>query len=197
MVNLTETEFDFVTKVCTRLNEFMHIEREAWSDCKKGRIDVIAECKLTATRFGIECKRSDKKRGEGLGEFMRQGVRYSQMTFGGSPIPIFMAPPLSNNYLALVDKRVTIDNVEYILDRHKPDNDHHTVNGLLGDFNVGELRKFYFNNKDYAKFIFSNKEIYSFKPKWDNINRQFGPDITGLHQENYAKLMRKIKAWRL
>lgn len=193
----TELEKDFVTRLIAYLSKFMYVEQEVRSDCGKGRIDVMAECKLTATRFGIECKQHTKKRGEDIGEFIRQAMRYSKMTFKGKPVPVFIAPPISNEYLALVEERVTIGGKEYILDRHQPIHEHHTVNGILGDFNVGEFRTFKHSQYPYGAFMFSNKPIYSFKPKWDEVSRKYGSDIQGLHKENYASLMQKIQLWTL
>lgn len=194
----TQTESEFAEKVCRHLAPHMYLTPEVWSDCGKGRIDYIAECKLTAHRLGIEFKRDDDKTGEGIGKFIRQAIRYSQYNFNGSPIPIFIAPPLSGMYLALVDKRETINGKEYILDRHPLSHAHHTVNGLLGDFNVGEIRSQPGpKDKKYAIFSFSNRIIYSLRPVWDVVHAEYSEDIAGLHQENYTRLMRNIRDWRI
>jgi len=185
-----QTEQQLVDSIEKYLSQWFHIQREVWSDCGKGRIDMIVECKLTAIRLGIEAKLNDKKRGEKIAEHIRQSIRYSQMTFNGSQIPIFIAPQISSDYLAIVEDRKLIDGIEWIRDRHGPQHEHHTANGFLGDFNVGELRSIK-GKIPYWCFTFSNNPIYSMKKRW-NSN-----DIIGLHRENYTNLLRKIQEWKL
>lgn len=185
------SEDDLVNSLVHYLNNWFICRKEIWSDCGKGRIDVVAECRQTKAKFGIECKLNNKKRGEEIGEHIRQAIRYSQMKFDGIQLPIFIAPQISSSYLAIVDERTTIKEIEWIKDRHQPHHEHHTANGLLGDFNVGELRTI--KSKDpYRAFMFSNKVIYNMKPLWSDKTK-----IAGLHEQNYKQLLIKIKEWKL
>ena len=60
-------------------------------------------------------------------------------------------------------------------DRHSEFCKHHSFNGFLGEFNVGEVRKH--NDKNYF-FSFSNNIIFSSK--------------NGINDKNYINLLNKI-----
>jgi len=176
-----ETEKEFVDKIENFLSRFMKIQREVETDCKKGRIDIIATDKQ-GNRYGIECKRNDSKRGEKIGEFILQALRYKDCKFGGVHIPIFMAPPLSYKYFILNEESKHEDGKSWHRDRHLNIHEHHTINGMLGAFGIGELRK----GENYVYFSFSNKVIWTSKLKW-NTNEEIGT-----HEENYKKLFENL-----
>jgi len=176
-----ETEKEFVDKIELYLKKYFKVEREIWSDCRNGRIDVIATDK-DGFKYGIECKRNDSKRGEEIGEFIKQAIRYKDYLFNGKKIPIFIAPPLSYKYFILNEYSEVINNEVWHKDRHKENHEHHTMNGLLGALGIGELRRC----DDFYIFSFSNKIIWSSKIKYNTF------EAFGTHEVNYNKLINKI-----
>jgi hypothetical protein len=161
------------------LRKHFAVKTEVTDITGKCRIDVIAVCRETQAVFGVEMKHSDKRRGEELGKIIQQCSRYANTLFPNHmgryvKVPIFLAPPLSYNILVMNEKSIIFEGQEYIKDRHKRTDTHHTINGMLGTFNVGELRNFEYK---YA-FMFSNKVI------WDNRAK--------LHRSNYEQLIKKI-----
>lgn len=179
-------ECDVSKQTLCVLSKYFNIRTEVTDITRANRIDVIASCKETNTMFGIEFKHTDKKRGEDIGNLINQCIRYSKTKFYQSgdylTIPIFIAPPLSYDILVMNEKSIIFEGQEYIKDRHDKSNNHHTVNGMLGAFNVGELRNF----GRYFAFIFSNKIIWSNRKYWGMNN------IEGLHEKNYNNLMKKL-----
>jgi hypothetical protein len=74
---------------------------------------------------------------------------------------------------------------EYFHDRHEKDNPHHTVNGMLGAFGIGEMRtKLGWQNKQYIYFSFSNKPLWEETGKWDETLKKY-VGIKGVHLKNY------------
>lgn len=181
MKNDIDTESQFVDKLVVNLNKYFKVEREVWSDCKNGRIDLVISLP-DGCRFGVECKCNDKKRGEEIGEFVKQAIRYKDYKFNGVKIPIFIAPPLSYNYFLMNEFTKDIDGEKWHKDRHLETHEHHTVNGFLGSFGVGEIRRC----NSFFFLSFSNKIIWSSQKEYKtNIAK-------GLHKENYAKLLIKL-----
>ena len=78
------------------LRKHFAVETEVWDITGKSRIDAVVTCKDSGAVFGIEMKHSDKRRGEELGEIIKQCIRYSKTEFkttnGYQRIPIFLAP---------------------------------------------------------------------------------------------------------
>lgn len=178
-----ETEEQFVNKVINVLQKYFKVEREVWSDCRNGRIDLILTTK-EGYRLGLECKRYDKKKGEQIGEYVKQAIRYSQYTFSSVKIPIFIAPPLSYKYFIMNEiEELKGDGNKWHKDRHNETHEHHTFNGFLGAFNVGELRTF---EKGVFYFSFSNKII------WNSALRYKTNFPKGIHEVNYQQLIKKI-----
>jgi len=69
------------------------------------------------------------------------------------------------------------------------------VNGFLGAFKVGELRKSENQHGKYIYITFSNKPIWSSRNhnNWvDGVN--MGKLMKGLHRKNYDFLMKKINS---
>jgi hypothetical protein len=141
------------------------------------------------------------RRSRGLGDvYKRQAMNYSKLEFdvfkNGSTykkIPIFICPALSYNYFILNEFEQSLNvksnliqqrknDFSHLLhhqDRHSKYHKHHTFNGLLGGFNIGEVRR-NFDRSFY--FSLSNKIIFSTEKDWQTQN------IKGLHIENYSKL---------
>ncbi len=197
------TEAELSKKSISIFSQNFDVLTERVSKCGLGRIDLVLICKHTRVKFGVELKSTERKRGEVVGDIVKQCMRYVKYEFmvedgerkndsKFEQLPIFLCPALSNNILAWVDSRKVIDGIEHIIDRHSTENPHHGINGMLGSFGVGEVRSFYWNNyktgtkTKYYTFIMSNKDIWNAKP-----NYQTGKP-KGLHQENYNKLLKKL-----
>lgn len=141
--------------------------------------------------FGIECKQPTSKKGEEIGRYIRQAMRYSNYEFEVEPgvfkkIPIFICPPLSYNYFLMNNQSFEYQNgVKLHRDRHGEFDSHHSMNGLLGSFGIGEVRKRY--KKGEYFFSFSNKIIFSNGPK-----HYLSKEIIGLHEKNYESLIKNL-----
>lgn len=187
MIKTKETEHDFVQKIIPTFSKHFKVTQEVWSKCKNGRIDLLLTLN-DSIYFGIECKAPNEKRGEKIGEYIKQAIRYSNYYFNignnvYKKIPILICPALSYNYLLMKDQTILNNGYEFHKDRHKEFDSHHTVNGILGSFGIGEVRKSY-NNSYY--FSVSNKIIFQTHTKWNKT------EIIGLHEENYTNLLKKL-----
>lgn len=185
-------ESEYIEKVLIPiLNPHFIIRRECWSNSKKKRrIDLILQIPDRDVFFGVEVKRPSSKRGEEIGRFIKQAIDYSKLEFdvfkNGSvfkKIPIFINPPISLNYFVMNQESQILNGVKWFRDRHDNTCEHHSFNGFLGSFGVGEIRA----GKDYRGsfifFAFSNKVIYSTAKIWRT------KEIVGLHEKNYSKLI--------
>lgn len=181
MKNNEELEEVFVNKLVGNLNKYFKVEKEVWSDCRQGRIDLVITTD-EGYRFGVECKQNNDKRGEEIGEFIKQAIRYKDYKFNGVRIPIFIAPPLSYNYFIMNQQEQILEGKKWHKDRHIETHEHHTVNGFLGSFGVGEIRKC----NSFFFLSFSNKIIWS-------SQKQYNTGIArGTHEANYQKLLLKL-----
>jgi len=195
------TEEQFVDSVENYLKKHFNTQREVWSKCRNGRIDLVLNLPNTDIFFGIECKLPDKKCGEKMGEFLKQAVRYSGYEFEVQPnifkkIPIAICPALSYNYFILNEvETLSEDGKTWHKDRHEQYNEHHSFNGFVGSFSIGELRK---GKNDLGDFLFlswSNKPVWSEEKKkiWDESLKKYnGIKIRGIHEKWYKLLMEKI-----
>lgn len=184
------TEKELQQTMALRLQNWFNVYKECKTQCKKGRIDLIIECKQTKALFGIEIKKIDKKKGNDMGLLIKQAHRYSNLFFKIKDkiqkIPIFIFPALSYDYLICPEKMIVVKNEEYFKDRHNKHFTHHTIQGFLGVWNVGELRVYKENNNKFIRLVFNNQEIWANEPQW-NSNQ-----IKGLHKENYQNLINRI-----
>jgi hypothetical protein len=195
---MIKTEAEFVEQLTKSFSKHFKVKTEVFSKCRKGRIDILLSLPNNI-HFGLECKKPDSKRGEQIGEYVKQAIRYTEYEFevhAGifKKIPIFICPPLSYKYFLMNERSSVINNIENVSfdgkpfckwhqDRHEEHYKHHSFNGFLGAFNVGEVRK----HIDGSYFFsVSNKTIFSTRLKW-NSN-----EINGLHHENYTKLLKKL-----
>lgn len=187
------TEKEFSNKIVNRLLKHFTVSAEVWSECGKYRIDFIITHRKTGSNFGLEFKRFDRKRGEEIGEFILQAQRYSMIKFktpqGYGKVPVLICPPLSYNYLIcrdgepVISKDLLGNDVEYYRDRHQKQHDHHTVNGILGAFGIGEVRSETRNSGQYLKFIMSNRLLWS----ESKVGANYDLYNDGLHILNYEK----------
>lgn len=183
------TEDELVDSFVKHFSKWFDIEREVRDDNKIGRIDILMQCKVSEVIFGVECKNPDLRKGTDVAEVIMQAVQYSRLSFHGKRIPVFLVPSISHNQLACAKERKVIEGKEWILDKHDQNHRHHTVNGLLGKFNIGEIRRIGLNGGAFYDFTFSNQVIYTTKKVWNT------DDIEGLQKENYTTLIRKINQW--
>lgn len=185
---MTEKEVEIL--IINNLRPYFNIDQEVWSKDGKSRIDFVLTCKKSGAIFGLEIKKIDKKKGDEVGKIVEQCFRYTNAEFNISgtykKIPIFLAPPLSYHFFICPEEKEIINGFEYFKDRHDKNHEHHSFNGLLGNFKVGELRTFIYHDKQYIRFMMSNKIIWTNLPQW-NSN-----EIRGLHEVNYNFLMNKI-----
>jgi hypothetical protein len=182
-----KTETEFVDQLVNKFSRYFQVQREVVSKCKKNRIDLLLSID-GKYHFGIECKRPDKKRGEEIGRYIKQAERYTISEWEYKPgvyvkALIFICPPLSYNYFCLSNETKTIDSVIYHKDRHDELHDHHSFNGFLGVFNIGEVRK---KPMGY-QFSLNNKPIFEHK-----IYPHNGRDLTHVHEVNYNFMMGKL-----
>lgn len=193
------TEKEFVDKIVIEFEKYFIVRRECWSKCRTKRIDLILQIPETDVYFGIEAKRPDKKRGEAIAKFIQQASEYAKLEFdlqknglSFAKIPIFICPALSYNYFILNEYSAEIniksnlfqhykDNSHLLWhqDRHLKHHKHHTFNGLLGGFGIGEVRR-NFDRSFY--FSLSNFTIFTTEKDWHT------KEVKGLHTENYNKL---------
>jgi hypothetical protein len=193
------TEQQFVDKIVLEFERHFVVKRECWSKCKTKRIDLILQVPETDIFFGIEAKRPDKKRGEKIAKYIIQASQYTKLEFdvlkNGSKylkVPVFICPALSYNYFILAEHKSEIDvksnlykhyrdnsHLLWFQDRHLMHDKHHTFNGLLGGFGIGEVRR-NFDKSFY--FSLSNKVIFTTEKDWHTQKNK------GLHTENYNKL---------
>lgn len=175
------TESDYVSKLIPTFRIHFEVRPEVWSKDKKSRIDLVLQSKdYPDIYFGIECKIPDKKKGEKIGEYIKQAIRYSQTEFEVRPnyfkrIPILITPALSVNYFIISEQSQIIDNEIWYKDRHNANHDHHTFNGLLGSFGIGEVRKFDKGTKFY-RFVFSN---------WTLFDSRYGININNYNRYGF------------
>lgn len=184
------TENEVYERTVQQLQKHFFIYPEHWSVDGKSRIDIIIKDKITDVLFGIELKRIDYKRGEDGGKLLKQAMRYATSDFKVDDkiqkIPIFIAPPLSHNMFICPNGSIEHENRLYYKDRHQEHNPHHTANGFIGVFNVGEIRTIKESNRCYYIFTTSNQIIWTSKLQYNKI------EPVGLHKVNYEKLMAKI-----
>lgn len=196
-----EEEKLYVDKVENYLKQYFDTTREVKSKCGKGRIDLLIKLKGTNVYIGVECKIDNDKRGAEMGEFIDQAMRYTKYEFQVEPnvykrIPIAICPALSFTYFML-NEFVFIDDkgVKWYRDRHDEFDEHHSINGFLGTWNIGEIRKGKVDGKEFAVILWSNKPVWSSEQKkiWDeDLKRYTGVKTRGLHQKWYDLLMKKI-----
>jgi len=182
-----DKEKEFVEKLISTFEIHFNVTNEVWSKCKTKRIDLVLTHKIHKDiSFGIECKLPDKKKGEKIGQYLKQAISYTNLQwYNGKQfkqMPILLCPPLSYKYFVLNETEQIINNEVWIKDRHQPNHNHHSFNGFLGAFNVGEVRKK--NNRYY--FVMSNKFLYqTYTDYYNNI-------IDSIHFDNYNHILNKI-----
>lgn len=152
-------EKELVEKFIGHFSTWFNIQTEVYDDTGNHRIDMILTEKKHGAKFGVECKRPGNKRGTDAGKIVMQCHEYSKTTWNKRHIPIFLVPQLSHNEFITPDFRYMIekDGFKYVREKHDFYHKHHTFNGFLGTFNIGEVRKSV--NNTYT-FSFSNYPLF-------------------------------------
>jgi hypothetical protein len=186
-----ESEKIFKKKVVNYMSQYFDIYEEVPSLDGTGRIDLVLVNKDNRdVVFGMELKKYDKKRGHDIGEWLLQAIRYSLSEFivdgVKKSIPIVLAHGLSYDYIGVKDDVKVVNKRHYYADRHNGDHTHHTFNGIIGVFGLGELRHLkgstYGFKIDHFIISFSNKEV------WNNRN-----GCNNVKVNNYLPLLRGSK----
>lgn len=180
---LNETEKDFVKRIKAIFENHFNLFDEITSVCNKKRIDLVLQHKkYNHVFFGIECKRFDRKTGNEIGKIVKQASDYASRQFKVCSkiisMPILLCPSLSVNYFVLPTEKILYKNKLYYKDRHDPTDKHHTMNGFLGAFGVGEVRSL---NDNYY-FSFNNFILFESNPT-QHLTRTHH----GIHFANYNK----------
>jgi hypothetical protein len=181
-------EYIFVTKLIQQFRSDFDVFTEVKSKCRTSRIDLVLLYQKKFL-FGIECKIPDKKKGNEIFQYVNQAKRYTEMKWELNnqffTMPILLCPPLSYNYFIMNECEQQIDNELWHKDRHNKKHDHHSFNGFLGGFNIGEVRKI---NAGY-QFAMNNKPLFK------KIQYANGNGWVGVYEDNYASHMAKIKEY--
>ena len=157
-------------------------------DCNSCRFDIILTCRTTKAKFIVEMKKAGRKRGSPMGQHINQAARYRLHKIDGICYPVLVAPGYSYDQIRAVLGIHPVDK-KYSIDIHSDDDIHHSFNGLLGQFGVGEIRKRNFSPEPYYHFIFNNLELYSC-----NRNKH---GATGLNHVNYQYILNRLNSWPL
>lgn len=217
---VTRDEDQFIERVKEKLEKYFIFTPQVFSKCRKGKIDFIIKLKTDdSICFGLECKSYQRKTGEQLGEYVAQSIKYSKYEFEISPgvfkrVPIVICPPISSVFFVFsYEQKKEIGEfgrtVVWHRDIHEWDRPHHTFNGFLGAFNVGEIRvgqteRRIFDGvhitkkkklEKYLYISFSNKIIWSGEIRddvdWDK-RKKIGEHVIGTNEHNYDFLLSKI-----
>lgn len=203
MIKLDINEQAFVNKVIGYLKpHFMEIKEQVWSRCHTGKIDLVLKYD-NEIYFGVECKRPDEKKGQEIGEYVKQAIRYTNLYFEVEQgffkkIPILICPPLSYEYFLMNQRSLKLPqhntygkNDKWHQDRHEETDPHHTFNGFLGAWGVGELRKSSDQNQIWYYISHSNKPVWSNKRKYFPYPK-LSKEIEGVDRRWYNGWMKKI-----
>lgn len=181
-------EKDLTTKLAVYLSDFFEVSTEICCDCKACRFDMVLTCRKSQSKFIIEMKKNTRKRGSEMAQHIDQAMRYRLHKIDGKHYPVLVAPGYSFEKIRLAYDLHPVDK-NYSVDLHSDQDIHHTFNGYLAHFGVGEIRKRNFTPDPYYRFIFNNIELFSC-----NRNR-YGS--TGLNHVNYQYILNRLNSWPL
>lgn len=167
------------------LDPYFTIHYEVWSTCRTKRIDAVLVSKQDETfKIGIEYKQNNRKQGADIGSWVLQAIAYTLLDWGRyGRLPIFVAPAISVNYFGFVDK--IINTAPFVFeDRHDVNDLHHSFNGFIGKFMIGELRFIHHDKKQPAPmFMHTNKII------WDGRVFNWEANPQPINYINYKNLI--------
>ena len=177
---MTEKELSLL--FCAKFDEYFYIEKEVMPINSRKRIDLILTSKKSKDYvFGVELKSDAHKQGNGLGKWVRQAERYSRMNFNirgyERAIPVFIYPAISSLFIQInptvipIIKNITTNdrkdgnrltkNVEFYPAFHNKLHEHHNLNGIISEFNIGEIRQIQYRDTQEYAFIFKNKLLWT------------------------------------
>ena len=144
------------------LSKYFHIYREVKSNDKTSIIDIIMIHKTNDKyKIGIEVKVDEKKRGKDLANWLKQSERYTTKTFGRfGKVIVCTYPQITEKFL-----KEGKDMSKH--DCYKDDSlsKQNNINTFLGQFNIGELQKYYSRLKKVMCRI-----VYNGMCLWDERN---------------------------
>ena len=192
--DMKQIEKEIVDRFANHLSKYFELKREVSFD-RHNRIDVLLTYKKDdKIIIGVEFKKRNQKQGNDYVGLIKQANRYSKKKLNGNYIPVFIHPPISEDFIQIEKKIIRTDyeiqNKLYHA-RHEPDDNntvHHNLNSMLSLFNIGEYKIFKRGNFYRELFIFNNKIIWSnyIYPKKPILNNE------SINYENYNYMITKI-----
>jgi hypothetical protein len=167
---MTEKELSLL--FCAKFDEYFYIEKEVMPINSRKRIDLILTSKRSKDYvFGVELKSDAHKQGNGLGKWVRQAEGYSNMNFNirgyERAIPVLIYPAISSLFIQILTgyepiiKDTPTKSLEFYPAFHNKYHEHHNLNGIISEFNIGEIRKIQYRNTQEYAFLFKNKILWS------------------------------------
>jgi len=154
------TEKELQDRMAIYLSRFFNVEKEVCSTDYKKRIDMVMIHKsdtLSLFPVGIEIKTDDKKTGSNLGKWLNQAIEYTKKEFiGYGKIHVITYPQIAGQCLE-EGKLMHPHNVYEYGDFACQ----HNVNSFLAQFEIGELQKFQFNDKNHVRIVFNSRLLWS------------------------------------
>lgn len=159
------TEAELESKMIQYLKRWFNVSSQIWSTDHKRRIDLIITHLTDFNQefpIGVEIKLAEKKTGKSLASWLKQASEYSELEFTGfGKCLIITCPQVSELYMKEGD----------LISKHPMNgselSQHNNITTFIGQFNVGEIQKCYWNNKQYSKIVFKGWVI------WDSRYNQF------------------------
>lgn len=164
----TGTEAELEVKMIQYFKRCFNVSSQVWSTDHKRRIDLIITHFTDIKKefpIGVEIKLVAKKTGKSLAEWLKQASEYSSLDFTGfGKCLIITCPQVSELYMKEGD----------LITKHTMDGEglsqHNNITTFIGQFNVGEIQKCYWNERQYSKIVFKGWVI------WDSRQNQFDYD---------------------
>lgn len=178
--NISEKELH--SRTFDALSAYFNVESEVWSDCRKGRIDMVMTHKSDiAMRYpiGIEVKKFNHKTGSDIAKWIQQAQSYSDMTWGAyGKILVIVAPQMSG----YVFSEGTMTNANHVDKQGRPV-PHHNFSTFLGQFRIGEMQTYYWEDYPTGKLSKRMRIVCKGWTLWD----QSYDDIRTAHYDRICK----------
>jgi len=175
-------ESELTTVFCNYFSKYFHIQKEVSPINSRKRIDLVLTSKISKDYvFGVELKNDAHKQGNRLGKWVRQAEGYSKMNFSireyERAIPVLIYPAISALFIqVLTTYQPIVKNISFkdprdgsILNKtmefypafHEKYHEHHNLNGIISEFNIGEIRKIQYRDTQEYAFLFKNKILWT------------------------------------
>jgi hypothetical protein len=173
-------------QISSYLDRYFYTEIEIKSNPYVRRIDILLIHKTDIENkypIGIEVKRFEEKSGRDIGDWLKQAQDYSQLLWYSKRLKqtlgkalIIVAPQISG--YVFEEGKLTHHDCHYVNGRP---HQHHNVSTFLGQFNVGELQSYLFQewqtkkDKKYYRIVYrgwiiwdQNGDVFNFNhyDKW-------------------------------